>query len=126
MKEDGKTPLVVVVTHGEGDTLYSVVDTSLPDREQPAVIKTFSGRRHGANARYLADDFTARESATKKGVVDWYAEARVIHEMHPSPETHAAMERAEAAVLREEAKQSLTHSTPSTRSTDDEHATHGR
>lgn len=55
----------VVPTMGEGQTVFSVVDTMAPEDEQPAVVRTFNTSRDGlgASARWLADDYAARHNA---------------------------------------------------------------
>lgn len=35
-------PMVITTWHGEGRTLWLVVDTAAPTREQPAVLATYS------------------------------------------------------------------------------------
>ena len=52
----------LVINHREHDTLYIVIDTSQPEREQPCVIESWSTISE-PNARYLAIDFCNRHNA---------------------------------------------------------------
>lgn len=52
----------VRIDHGEGATVYSVMDTWAPDAEQPAVIRSWSTAKE-PSARYLAYDYCARHNA---------------------------------------------------------------
>ena len=40
----GVSDRAMVTWHGEGETLWHIVDPTVADEEQPAVIKTFSSR----------------------------------------------------------------------------------
>ena len=40
----GVSDRAVVTWHGEGQTLWHIVDPTVADNEQPAVIKTYSSR----------------------------------------------------------------------------------
>lgn len=52
----------VATTHGEGATVYAVIDTAQPQDEQPCVVQSWSTRTE-PNARYLAEDFCQRHNA---------------------------------------------------------------
>ena len=58
-------PYRVAVGHGEGRTVYYVVDSSQPEAEQPAVVRSFDTSRDGggASAGWLARDFCERHNA---------------------------------------------------------------
>jgi hypothetical protein len=43
-EETGMSDRSLVTWHGEGETLWHIVDPTAADEEQPAVIKTFSSR----------------------------------------------------------------------------------
>ena len=51
----------VVINHGEHGTVFSAVDTSQPEAEQPCVIHSWNIANE-PNAKYLADDFCVRHS----------------------------------------------------------------
>lgn len=51
----------VTISHGEGATLYAVVDTSQPEEEQPAVVLTYSTATE-PNAEFLARDYAKRHN----------------------------------------------------------------
>lgn len=51
----------VRVIHGEGDTVFHVVDAAPPEREQPCIVMSFSLRKE-PNAAFLAADFCKRHN----------------------------------------------------------------
>ena len=55
----------VTVQHGEGRSVYYVVDTAQPEAEQPAIVASFGTDRDpfGASARWLAQDYADRHNA---------------------------------------------------------------
>jgi len=50
------------IAHGEAGTVYSVVDTTQPEAEQPCVVQSWNTRTD-PNAQYLARDFCIRHNA---------------------------------------------------------------
>ena len=56
---------VVATFHGEGATVFHVVDTAQPTDAQPVIILSWSTAKE-PNARYLAEDFCERHN-TKEG-----------------------------------------------------------
>lgn len=55
----------VTTWHGEGDSLYYIVDTEAPEGEQPAVVACYSGRAYGAQAYSAAQ--LCRDVHNQKG-----------------------------------------------------------
>jgi hypothetical protein len=63
--------LDVVVWHGEGGTLFYVVDTAAPDDDQPAVLATFWQRWEAeAHIADLIDQDRAGQLAEYRGMID--------------------------------------------------------
>jgi len=52
----------IVINHGENGSVYMVIDTVQPEREQPCVIESWNTNKD-KNARYLAMDFCNRHNA---------------------------------------------------------------
>ena len=57
-------PYMVAVWHGEGRTVFYVVDSRQPESEQPAVVCSFNTAHdgQGAAASWLARDFCERHN----------------------------------------------------------------
>jgi hypothetical protein len=55
----------VTASHGEGASVYHVIDSWAPDDEQPAVVHSFSTREHGARTRAVAE--TCRDLCERVG-----------------------------------------------------------
>lgn len=56
---------IVTSQDGEHRSVFYVVDTAQPEREQPAVVASFGTDRdrYGAPARWLAQDYADRHNA---------------------------------------------------------------
>ena len=57
----------VVTTHGEGGTIFAVVDAYQPEAEQPAVIHSWNTATE-RNAEFLARDFCQRHNSQAHNV----------------------------------------------------------
>ena len=57
----------VSIVHGEGNMVYHAIDTKAPKDMQPAIVRSWSIKEDGADARFHASEFCARHNAQDVG-----------------------------------------------------------